>query len=195
MSFLSVSMLVSDPELWKQILADDRSAWVELVRRYQPLVYTVATRAGLSNSDAADCFQQTFVRLYQNRHKIQEPSRLSAWLVTTAKRESLRLINQNHRGAELVLQQSSPRPAALPDEELEQLERQAHLELALKKLDDRCRVLLTALFFSPEEMSYADIAKLTGISFNSLGPIRQRCLERLRRHLEENGFPIVRKTR
>lgn len=188
-------MLASDSDLWKQILADDRAAWVELVRRYQPLVYTVATRAGLTTTDAADCFQQTFVRLYQHRYKIQEPSRLSAWLVTTAKRESLRLINQNHRGSELLAAQATPKGAVLPDEELESLERQAHLEIALKKLDDRCRMLLTALFFSPEEMSYAEIAKLTGISFNSLGPIRQRCLERLRRHLEESGFPNVRNSR
>jgi hypothetical protein len=56
-----------DSTLWLRILNGDQTAWKTLVRQYQPLVYTIATRSGLSMADAADCFQQTFVSLFENR--------------------------------------------------------------------------------------------------------------------------------
>jgi DNA-directed RNA polymerase specialized sigma subunit len=76
---------------------------------------------------------------------------------------------------------------------MEKVERQALLEVALRQLDDRCQSLLKALFFAPEELSYEQIAKSVGIAFNSLGPIRGRCLQRLRKLIEENAYLDVRK--
>lgn len=183
----------ADRDIWADLISGKSSAWNELIDKYQPLVYTVATRAGLSMADAADCFQQTFVLLYQNRQKISDPTRLSAWLVTTAKRESIRLSRQARgvRDAEDVPEQVDDSPLA--DEKMEKLESQAHLEIGLGQLDDRCKSLLKALFFSPEELSYEQVAKSVGISFNSLGPIRGRCLQRLRKILEDQDLIDVRK--
>lgn len=78
--------------------------------------------------------------------------------------------------------------AALPDEEVIALERQAILEVALEHLDSRCAALLRALFFEPENKSYKQIAKDLGVAANTLGPLRSRCLERLRKVLEELGY-------
>ena len=183
----------TDAEIWAEALSGKSTAWKELIDKYQSLVYAVATRAGLSMADAADCFQQTFVLLYQNRQKITDPTRISAWLVTTAKRESIRLGRQsrNVREPEPSMEQADDSPVA--DELLDQVERQALLEVALRQLDDRCQTLLKALFFAPEDLSYEQVAKSVGIAFNSLGPIRARCLQRLRKLLEENGYPDVRK--
>jgi RNA polymerase sigma factor (sigma-70 family) len=184
----------TDNELWQDILTGDNAAWNELVRRYQALVYAVVTRAGLSMADAADCFQQTWVLLFRHRHRLHDPSRLSAWLVTTAKREALRLRRRAARESgdplELDLIASDP----LPDEALEQLERQTQLEIALKELDSRCRQVVKALFFAPEEKSYEEIARSFGLSVNSLGPVRRRCLERLKQILADHDFIDVRKT-
>lgn len=182
----------TDRDLWQKTLAGDSTAWQLLVKRYQPLVYAVATRAGLSMADAADCFQQTWVALFENRHRIQDPTRLSAWLVTTAKREAMRLrkraLMDAGDGAELDQPDRSP----LPDEELIQIERQAHLEMALAELDPRCRQVVELFFFAPEEQSYDQIAESLGMTMNSLGPVRRRCLERLKEILRKNGVVSVR---
>lgn len=182
-----------DSELWQDILAGDDAAWSELVRRYQALVYAVVTRAGLSMADAADCFQQTWVLLFRHRHRLHDPSRLSAWLVTTAKREALRLRRRSDREsgdpAEMEIADHDP----LPDETMEQLERQAQLEVALKELDLRCRQVVEAFFFASEDKSYEDIARSFGLSANSLGPVRRRCLERLKQILAAHGFTDERK--
>ncbi|NMC42968.1 MAG: sigma-70 family RNA polymerase sigma factor [candidate division Zixibacteria bacterium] len=183
----------TDIELWQDILAGDNAAWNDLVRRYQALVYAVVTRAGLSMADTADCFQQTWVLLFRHRHRLHDPSRLSAWLVTTAKREALRLRRRADRESGDPVKLDSIAPDPLPDEALEQLERQAQLEIALKELDPRCRQVVEALFFAPEERSYEEIARDFGLSANSLGPVRRRCLERLKQILADRDFIDVRK--
>ncbi len=185
-------MEISDPELWQQILTGSESAWAELVRRYQALVYAVATRMRLSQSDAADCFQQTWLLLFQNRRKLQDPSRLSSWLVTTAKREALRLKRKAGRDPGETEHDSQTDEGRLPDEEYELLERQAVIESALTEIDSRCQQLLRAFFFAEEEIGYEEIAKDLGLSLNSLGPIRRRCLDRLKKVLEKMGLTTVR---
>ncbi len=183
----------TDQDLWNNVRAGDSAAWRQLVERYQALVYTVAVRSGLSMSDAADCFQQTWVALYENRNRIQDPARLSAWLVTTAKREAMRLRKRSlsETSDDAIADETDPNP--LPDEELIQLEKQAQLERALAELDPRCRQVVDAFFFAPEAQSYEQLAATLGVAANSLGPVRHRCLERLKQILRKNGVIQVRK--
>ena len=184
---------LTDYELWQRIIEGDSKAWGILVQKYQPLVYAVSTRAGLSMADAADCFQQTWILLFEHRQRLKDPSRLSAWLVTTAKREAIRLRRRADRRGEEPDYPSLVAPEPLPDEELEQMECQAQLEIALREIDLRCRKVLEAFFFAPEEKSYEEIAGICGISVNSLGPIRMRCLAKLKNILIKMGYLEERK--
>ncbi len=194
-AYTVTSMTQSVFELWQRVLDGDSKAWAQLVKRYQSLIYAVATRSGLSQLDAADCFQQTWVLLYNNRHKLQDPARLSAWLVTTAKREALRLKHRAGPDPGEENENEQVDSGLLPDEELLQMEQQAQLESAIQQLESRCQKLVDAFFFADDEKSYEEIAKSLGIASNSLGPIRRRCLERLKRILEENGYVEVRNSR
>lgn len=185
----------TDREIWADVLAGSSPAWTELVRRYEKLVYTVASRAGLAYADVGDCFQTTWLQLYQNRARIQEPDRLSAWLVTTAKREALKLRRKAQRFGSI---EDSPDPIdqrELPDKEIERIQQQHQLELALAEIDQRCRELLHALFFAEEKRTYEQIAGSLGVSANTLGPARKRCLERLRKQLEKLGLEAARNDR
>ncbi len=181
-------MAENDVELWGNVLSGDASAWSRLVRRYQSLVYAVCTRAGLSAADVADCFQETWVALYENRRKLRDPSRLSSWLVTTAKREALRLRYQAKRGSDEDAQVDVADAGPLSDEEMMILERQAQLEIAIEALDPRCRLLIERFFFAPGKDTYEQIAASIGIASNSLGASRRRCLNRLKEILLKSGF-------
>jgi len=185
-------MSSADSDLWEAIINGDNRAWAELVRRYQALVYAVCTRSGLSLADAADCFQQTWVTLYKKRKSIHDPSRLSAWLVTTAKREVWRVKRRLAKMEPIDIMEKQIAAESRPDEDLEQLESQAHLEIAMQQLGLRCREIIEIFFFAPVEQTYDQIARTLNISPNSLGPIRRRCLERLKSILLKNGFPGVR---
>ena len=178
----------SDLELWDGALAGEQAAWRELVTRYSTLVYNVCTYFGLSYMDAADCFQQTWVLLHRYRKSISDPSRLSAWLVTTAKREALKV--KRRAGRFDGLDDSAPIEDTnlLPDKELEAIEARSVIENALQQIDPRCRKLLKLVFYSDEKTSYDELARSLGLSVNAVGPARQRCLARLRKLLEKQGI-------
>ncbi|HEY6793291.1 MAG TPA: sigma-70 family RNA polymerase sigma factor, partial [Kineosporiaceae bacterium] len=75
----------------------DRAAWDAIVDRYVSLLWAVALRHGLHESDAADVVQITWLRLLEHIEEIRDPSRLGSWLATTAQREALRCIAHRRR--------------------------------------------------------------------------------------------------
>ena len=67
--------------------------------------------------------------------------------------------------------------------DLEQLERQAAVRLALTGIPERCRRLLSALYYEDPPPAYAELAHRLGVPVGSLGPTRARCMEKLREQL------------
>jgi RNA polymerase sigma factor (sigma-70 family) len=138
-------------------------------------------------TEASDVFQDTWLQLFKHRRSLADPTRISSWLVTTARREAVRVRKRNARLTSQV-DFDTPDPSELPDAQLEQVELQVHLEIALKEIDLPCRKILHAFFFSPEDQSYDEIAKAMGYSPNTLGAKRRRCLERLKQILIDLGY-------
>ena len=171
----------------------DQLAWEKLIRRYQRLIFAIPRRAGLDEDQAAEIFQDVFTTLFQKLNDIEEPERLQAWLVTTARRKTLRTIYKEHvrPGSDAKLDDPAhearaiPDEAPLPDEHLMILEEQHRVRTAFSSLDPRCRTLLQMLFYLPEPASYAEIAAALGIPEGSIGPTRARCLSKLLRILKK----------
>ena len=165
----------------------DQLAWEKLVRRYQRLIYAIPRRAGLDEDQAAEIFQDVFITLFQKLNDIEEPERLQAWLVTTARRKTWRTISKgqgfarSHVNADEPAHEAAtiPDEAPLPDEQLLILEEQHRVRTAFSLLDPRCRTLLQLLFYVTEPPSYAEIAASLQIPEGSIGPTRARCLGKL----------------
>jgi RNA polymerase sigma factor (sigma-70 family) len=177
-------------DIWSAVLDGSPSAWEELVRCYAPLVFTVARRAGLNRVDAEDCGQYTWVSLYCYRHRIRDPQSIPAWLIRTTRRRAIQIGRQIRVTKFTDLQPDDLVSENLPEETLLALERQVMIELAMAELGPRCQRLLHLLFFASETSSYQEIAAALEVAPNSLGPIRSRCLARLRKKLEELDFPL-----
>jgi RNA polymerase sigma factor (sigma-70 family) len=178
----------SDIELWREIQADSQDAWKVLVHRYKSLVYSVCSFMGLSQADAADCFQQTWSQLFQHRHRLDDPTRISSWLVTTARREAMHLQRKDRRYVDTEPTSELADSRSLPDSVLEELELQAQLEEALRQIDQPCNKLLSLFFFADQELSYDQIAAEMGLAANTLGAKRRRCLGKLRQLLSDLGY-------
>lgn len=163
-------------------------AWKELVARYERAVMGVAVRCGLSKVDAEDCAQMSWLALYRNLNSIRDPNKLGGWLIRTTRRNGVRMAKRLAVTSEYSESDSVKDLNQYSNEEVTRLERQVHFQYAINQLDDRCQKLLRALFFSPEGDSYSEIARRLDISTNSIGPIRYRCLEKLRHILKECGF-------
>jgi RNA polymerase sigma factor (sigma-70 family) len=186
-------MQPTDRELLKACREGDEASWETLVERYQRLIYAIPRRAGLNEDQASEVFQEVFATLLQKLDDITDPDRLHAWLVTTARRKTWRLMTKErllhpaHRGDEENDEEltSVVDDAPLPDETLVRLEEQHRIRTALLTLDERCQKLLTLLYYEPEPPSYAEIAKAFGTSEGSIGPTRARCLKKLLQLLEK----------
>ena len=188
-----IHMQPTDKELLLACRQGDESSWEVLVDRYQRLIYSIPRRAGLNDDQATEVFQEVFTTLVQKLNDITEPERLHAWLVTTARRKTWRLLSKERLlqtgkthdddiGDELSLVVDD---APLPDEILMRLEEQHRVRQALLSLDERCQKLLTMLYYQPEPPSYSEIAAAFGTSEGSIGPTRARCLKKMLQLLEE----------
>ena len=182
-------MQPTDRELLNACREGDESSWEVLVDRYQRLIYAIPRRAGLNEDEAGEVFQEVFATLLQKLNDITDPDRLHAWLVTTARRKTWRLMSKErvlHPAAEEQEDELAAvvDNAPLPDEILVRLEEQHRIRTALLALDERCQRLLTLLYYRPEPPSYAEIATAFGTSEGSIGPTRARCLKKMLQLLE-----------
>ncbi len=163
----------------------DREAWTTLVDRYARLVYAVALRCRLSHPDAADVSQTVWLRLAENLHRLHDPARVGAWLVTTTKRESLALIRTRARyePVDVSLLDLADEVGPGPADTVVRRETITEVAAAFALLTERCRELLRRLVVESE--SYQQISADLAMPVGSIGPTRIRCLATLRRHLEE----------
>ena len=183
----------SDEALILACRRGDASAWETLSTRYRGLIYNVARRAGLDQELAADVCQTVFAILVRKLDRIEQPAYIRAWLMTTARHEAWKMRQRERAsGASVnydVDEVDTPtEDALLPDEHLLRLEEQHKVAVAVAALDERCRRLLTLLFYRTDPASYAEVAAALGISEGSIGPIRARCLQKLRRILNGMEF-------
>lgn len=190
---------LSDEALALRCRQGEQAAWSTLVRRFQRLVYTVPRRAGLSDAQAADVFQAAFTRLHEHLGRIDDLSRVRAWLVTTARRETLRLLDENARRVDLAPAAGRghgetgdddgdpldrlPSGSPLQEDLLSELQQHHRLRQAVDRLDPRSRQFVELVFLQDEPLPYAELAQRLGIAEGSIGPTRARCLAKLRQLL------------
>jgi RNA polymerase sigma factor (sigma-70 family) len=166
--------------------AGDPDAWSELVRTFQGLLRAVVASYRLSRADAADVVQTTWLRLAENLDRLQDPSRVGAWLATTARREALRSLRKLARELPAEHPPEPPhRDASLVDRKVLQADRDAELWSAFARLPGRDQRLLRMLI-ADAQPSYEEIARTLAMPVGSIGPTRGRALERLRRGLEQS---------
>jgi RNA polymerase sigma factor (sigma-70 family) len=189
------SLETDDATLVARCRKGEAAAWAVLVRKYQRLVYAVVMRTGFDEHGAADVFQTVFARLLEHLPRLQQPDRLQAWIVTTAKREALRARHVGQRTVSLTrdddaegegLEDTLADDAPLAEEALSELQQLNRLRLGLDRLDGRCRDLLTLLFADDDERpAYDEIARRMAMPVGSIGPTRLRCLGKLRQLVGE----------
>jgi RNA polymerase sigma factor (sigma-70 family) len=174
----------STSELVPLAVGGDAAAWRTLVDRYQGVVWAVAREHRLTDSDAADVCQATWLNLAQHLHRLRDPERLAGWLATTARRESLRVLAVRHREVPFDVVEST---VDGPESSAVGADTDGAIWRALHGLPERCRALLRLIAHSPE-LTYAQAARALGIRVSSVGQTRGRCLAVLRRRLECDGL-------
>ncbi|MBC7269010.1 MULTISPECIES: RNA polymerase sigma factor [Streptomyces] len=173
----------------------DAAAWKALVEGLSPLVWSVVRAHRLSDADAHEVYQTVWFRFAQHLGRIREPDKTGSWLASTARHESLKVIRSSRRLTptddpqllDRVSEDRTPEQSVLDSEEAAaESERIRRMWQEFEELGERCRQLLRVLMSSPPP-SYQEVSAALGIAVGSIGPLRQRCLRRLRARLDARG--------
>jgi RNA polymerase sigma factor (sigma-70 family) len=162
-------------------MAGELSALDPVVAELNPLLWHVARSQGLTEEDAADVVQTSWLELVRQLHAIRSPMALTGWLVSATKREAWR-VNARRRkqaGPGVEALGDPPDPVPLPVEQVVTDERDQALWRQFGQLSERCKALLRVVA-QANRPDYAAIADALGMPRGSIGPTRGRCLAKLR---------------
>ncbi len=180
----------TDARLVRECLRGDEDAWSALIEKYKRLIYSIPVKYGFNSDDANDIFQAVCLELLSELPKLRKPKALPKWLIQVASHKCFHRRRQQQRTEVPDEVEQQPEKTVPPQAEgiLREAEEEQKLRDALSSLAPRCRQLVEMLFFEEPARPYKDVAASLGIATGSIGFIRQRCLERLRKQLVEAGF-------
>ncbi len=180
----------SDERLVKECLAGNEEAWSQLIEKYKALIYSIPVKYRLPPHEAADVFQATCVELLNRLPELREPRALPKWLMQVAHHQCYRWKQQQQRLVSRDGDAGLPEPETLAIAEslIQQTQEEQMLRDAMASLSPQCRRLVQLLFFDTPARSYSEVAAELGLAVGSIGFTRQKCMDRLRKHLRELGF-------
>jgi RNA polymerase sigma factor (sigma-70 family) len=162
--------------------AGDHGAFGALVARHRPLVARVAARCTTRAADADDVVQETWVQLWRHVGAIEQPEALAGWLRRVATNAAFRM---HARNARLVASDLDDVAVADDAEDLglRSIAR-AETRIAVGRAVGRLRApdrRLVELLMAEDRPDYRAVSRAVDRPVGSIGPTRQRILDRLRR--------------
>ena len=120
----------------------------------------------------------------------REPRALPKWLMQVAHHKCYHWKRQQQRVVSRDAEPNLPEPEApaVAENLVRQTQEEQMLREAIAALAPRCRQMIEMLFFEAPARPYRQVAAELGLAVGSIGFTRQKCIERLRRLLEEMGF-------
>jgi RNA polymerase sigma-70 factor (ECF subfamily) len=170
----------SDAELIAEVLEGKINSFSLLVHRHQDSCVRFAVRMLGSRVDADDVLQSAFMRAFRNLRSCRDRDRFGGWLYQIVVNECRTFASRRHRREQRFL--SAPaeieRAVAPGSEDVPDRDFGEHVERALGMLpmDQREAFLLKHV----EELTYEEIAELTGVSVSALKMRVKRAADSLR---------------
>ncbi len=193
----SSELALRDPDTRRMIAVrdDEPGAFEELVGKYQHRLVAVLHHLVGDAGDAEDLAQEVFLRIYRARKKYRARAKFSTWLFTIANRLALNALRRRRRKPAVPLAGSEsgplgPRPAERllhdpaerPSQQMQKLELADAVRRALDGLNERQRAAVLLHRF--EDMSYAEIAQVMGLTPQAVKSLLNRARTNLRDALQ-----------
>jgi RNA polymerase sigma-70 factor (ECF subfamily) len=189
----SAQLSVRDPDVRLMIAVRDDvpGAFEELVEAYQHRLINVMQHLIGRADEAEDLAQEVFLRVYRARKKYRARCKFSTWLFTIANNLGLNWLRSRQRKPVVPLPAHDsgplgPRPAEQlvpardtpPSQRLQQQELTAVVRRALDTLNERQRMAVVLNKF--EDMNYAEIAEVMGLTTKAVKSLLNRARTNLR---------------
>ncbi len=154
----------------------------ELYARYRQRVFVYCLQFLQNREQAEDAFQDTFVKIYRHQHEFETKENIAAWVFTVARNTCLNAVRDRgiaQRHVEYVDPEAlQVHPAGMPAVECDVRE---FIEWAIAKLPTEQREAL--VLRELQDMTYEEIAKITGASLANVKVRIFRARQRMRKLL------------
>jgi len=177
-------------ELVDKALAGDRTAFSTLVRQLMGPIAALTYRMTGDRDASLDLAQDTFVAAWENRESFRREAGFTSWLYRIASNKTLNYLKSHKRQSptgEIDLAEAS---AANSDPEQDFVKK----ELASKVLGftaglpDQQRLIFDLRFY--KEMSFQEIAEMTGRALGTVKTGYREAIIKLRKHALEKGWQL-----
>ena len=185
----------SDLELAKLAQETDETAFAEIVRRYSPRVFQVASRFFRERTQVEDASQEVFLRAYTHLADYEGRGSLEGWLTRIATTTCLNLLRASQRRPESELAEMPEAEAEWLDNHLAGISAERHrsAEKSREAADLADRVLstlspddrLVLMLVDADETPIKDVASATGWSESKVKVQAFRARRRMREAVEK----------
>jgi RNA polymerase sigma-70 factor (ECF subfamily) len=167
----------------------DRSAYGELVERFQPTVYALALARLRNPNEAQELVQEVFIHAMKKLGQLRDAHCFAGWLRQIAERMAINRLTRRGpvRGAEPAVLENVQAAAASPLDELVRMEQKAQLWAGLDRLKPVDRATLVAFYIHGRSLK-----EMSREFETPIGTIKRRlhvARNRLRRHLDRDAEP------
>ena len=173
----------SDERLVANVLAGDVDALAHLSRRYRGDHMRFAMRMLGNRFDADEALQSAWLRAFRHIHRCADPTRFGAWVFAIVVNECRSAASRRARRERRVVDDASVLEAEAVDDGSDTRATREEIERALDELPPEQREAF--ILKHVEQMSYEEMAEVTGAGVSALKMRVKRACERLRELLEE----------
>lgn len=189
--------LAPDTDLVVAAAAGDGASFDHLVERYHRQIVNFVFRMVGNYETALDLAQEVFIKVYGSLERYNPEFKFSTWIYKIAsntaidylRKQSVALSPLYMVSDDEELELPIPSKTLSPERVLERSERSAQIEEAISKLPPRYRELIVLRHVS--ELSYDEIADVTGLPLGTVKNRIFRARDAMRRHLIRLGIEGV----
>lgn len=185
----------SDLELAKLAREGDEAAFAEIVRRYSPRVFRIASRFFRRRSLVEDAAQEVFLRAYTRLADYEGRGSLEGWLTRIATTTCINMLRNSQRRPEATVTELTEEEGEWLENRLAALSAERHLsaENSLVAADLAERVLATLspddrlvlMLVDGDETPIREVAEMTGWSESKVKVRAFRARRRMREAVEK----------
>ena len=172
----------SDAAIIAAVLAGNDAAYARLFARYRDRYTRFAVRMVGSPEDADEALQSAFLRAYRSLAQCSNPDRFGAWLYQIVANECRTHSSRRGRRERRFVRDEDAIARALEEHPADRRALRDEIERALARLDVDQREAF--ILKHVEDLSYEEMAEITGAGISALKMRVKRACDRLRELLE-----------
>lgn len=172
----------TDQLIWENFLCGDDEAYTYIYRQYSQALYAYGMHFTADKGLVEDCVQDVFVKIYQNRKRLQSTDNIKLYLFISLKNKLFNVFRKDIKYSQIDTLEPVFAAEYTIEDEIIQNEKEQFLNekmiRMLEVLSPRQKEIIYYRFV--EGLSYEEICQIMDMNYQSTQNLIQRSLKKLR---------------